>query len=462
MGTYPIKILSDEQGTPFVPLVSSDSVQTAGGEKLTDLIDAKLSPEDLVGGQYVEITQEDGNVKINVDLPASLNTINNLTTETSGQGALDAYQGKVLKDSIPVLVDALDSEDANKALSARQGKILSEMAVPNGGKAGQVLKKATDDDRSFEWGDAADPNAIVGDGSIMSIVSLTYAEYKKLEAEGKIQEDTEYHITDVSGAVVSGGGSGVDLEEVQRMIDESIEEVAVPAGGNTGQVLKKSTNDDYDLEWGDAADPNAISGDGSVKKIIELSYEEYLDLEKTEEVDSDTEYHISDWSESNNLRYTEEEVQAIVTEAVKAALADDSRSAMMVTVGSNKTMDCTSAWETTIIPWDYIKYNIGDKFTLLSNGRIQYTGNRPVKLTIHLQYSENDTCGTVYPVLSSSTYYQEYCATNNLFATAVGFEQAAPGYEFYGAVRTSGTGKKYVYTGNNGASPYSYFMVEEL
>jgi hypothetical protein len=459
MGTYPIKILSDEQGTPFVPLVSSDSVQTSDGGKLTDLIDAKMSTEDLIAGQYVVINQEGGKATIGVDLPASLNTINNLTTETSGQGALDAYQGKVLKDSIPVLVDSLDSDDANKALSARQGKILGEKLIPDGGSTGQVLKKG---DNGYEWGDAADPNAIVGDGSIMSIISLTYAEYKKLEAEGKIQEDTEYHITDVSGAVITGGGSGVDLEEVQRMIDESIQEVAVPTGGSAGQVLKKGTNDDYDLVWGDAADPNAISGDGTIEKIVEMSYEDYLELKDTNELDDTTEYHISNWSENDTLRYTEEEVQKMIAEAVETALASEQRSAIMVTVGSNKTLNCESAWGTTVIPWDYIKYKVGDKFTLLENGRIKYTGNKPVKLTIHLQYSADDACGTVYPIVSSSSYYQEYCSPDHIFATAIGIEQGAPGYEFYGAVRTSGTGKKYVYTGNDGASPYSYFMVEEL
>lgn len=126
MANYPIRMLRDEQGAPFVPLVSSDSVQTLEGEKLTTLLEEKISPEDLIAGQYIEIETEDGQTTISVDLPASANTINNLTTETSGQGALDAYQGKVLNDSIPRLVDALDSTDANKALSARQGKILND------------------------------------------------------------------------------------------------------------------------------------------------------------------------------------------------------------------------------------------------------------------------------------------------------------------------------------------------
>ena len=203
MGSYPIKVLKDEQGTPFVPLVSSDSVQTPDGKTLEDKLQTKLETEDIRAGQYIDIEEIDDQIIINVDLPASANTINNLTTETAGQGALDAYQGKVLKDSIPVLVDDLESTDANKALTARQGKILNERTVPEGGKAGQVLKKTSDSDHALEWGDAADPNAIVGDGSIMSIVEMTYEEYKILESQGKIRPDTEYHITNVENGTVT-------------------------------------------------------------------------------------------------------------------------------------------------------------------------------------------------------------------------------------------------------------------
>ena len=218
MGSYPIKVLKDEQGTPFVPLVSSDSVQTPDGKTLEDKLQTKLETEDIRAGQYINIEEIDDQIIINVDLPASANTINNLTTETAGQGALDAYQGKVLKDSIPVLVDDLESTDANKALTARQGKILNERTVPEGGKAGQVLKKTSDSDHALEWGDAADPNAIVGDGSIMSIVEMTYEEYKTLESQGKIRPDTEYHITNVE----NGTASYIEEGQIQTMIDNSI------------------------------------------------------------------------------------------------------------------------------------------------------------------------------------------------------------------------------------------------
>ena len=70
MANYPIKMLRDEQGVPFVPLVSSDSVQTLDGETLTTLLDEKISPEDLTAGQYIEIETQDGKTTISVDLPA--------------------------------------------------------------------------------------------------------------------------------------------------------------------------------------------------------------------------------------------------------------------------------------------------------------------------------------------------------------------------------------------------------
>lgn len=126
MATYPIKMLKDEENKPFVPLVSTDCIRDENNQTLQQILDKKLSSTNLLAGDYVNITTEGNNCYINVDLPANLNIINNLTTESAGQGALDAYQGKVLKDSIPQVINDLSSTSTASALSANQGYILNQ------------------------------------------------------------------------------------------------------------------------------------------------------------------------------------------------------------------------------------------------------------------------------------------------------------------------------------------------
>lgn len=125
MATYSIKMLKDEQNQPFVPLVSTDCIRDENNQTLQQILDKKLSPTNLLPGEHVSITTEGNNCYVNVDLPANLDIINNLTTDSAGQGALDAYQGKVLKDSIPLVVDDLSSTSTTSALSANQGYVLN-------------------------------------------------------------------------------------------------------------------------------------------------------------------------------------------------------------------------------------------------------------------------------------------------------------------------------------------------
>lgn len=195
MATYPIKMLRDEEGKPFVPLISIDSIKEIDGEGLEEKLDKKLETTNIKAGSQIEIKTEGNNVIIS-NAAEGMKLIDSLNTDTPGDGALDAHQGKVLKESIPEIVNNLTTIDSQKALSAHQGYVLAGRVAPTGGATGQVLKKASDSDYSFEWGDAADPNAIVGDGSIMKIVELSYEEYLELESNGQLQDDTEYHIND--------------------------------------------------------------------------------------------------------------------------------------------------------------------------------------------------------------------------------------------------------------------------
>ena len=125
MALYPIKMLKDEEGLPFVPLVGTESIRDPDGKTLEERLSTKLGPDNLKGGTNVSITTEGDNCFINVNFPAS-NLINNLTTAQPNQGALDAYQGKVLKGLIPTVADNLTTTDATKALSAYQGYLLKQ------------------------------------------------------------------------------------------------------------------------------------------------------------------------------------------------------------------------------------------------------------------------------------------------------------------------------------------------
>lgn len=219
MATYPIKMLRDEEGKPFVPLISLDSIQDGEGNSFGEALENKLEADNLKAGSQIELTVEDGNVIISSSAEGA-KLINDLTTEISGVGALDAAQGKVLKDSIPEIVNNLNTIDSTKALSAHQGYVLAGRVAPVGGATGQVLKKASDNDYAFEWGDAADPNAIVGDGSIMKIVELSYEEYLALKESGQLKDDTEYHINNWT----ESGHSNITAEQVSTINNSTVQE----------------------------------------------------------------------------------------------------------------------------------------------------------------------------------------------------------------------------------------------
>lgn len=127
MATYPIKMLKDENNNPFVPLVSTECVKDPGGQSLDQKLADKLETSNILAGDNtISISTSGNNVSITANLPAGSTLIDNTTTSTAGQGALDAHQGKVLKDSIPVIVDDVTDTSATKALSANQGYVLNQ------------------------------------------------------------------------------------------------------------------------------------------------------------------------------------------------------------------------------------------------------------------------------------------------------------------------------------------------
>lgn len=64
MATYPIKMLKDEEGTPFVPLVSIEAIGTESGETVKNKLDKKLEASNLIAGSNIGLSVEGNNITI--------------------------------------------------------------------------------------------------------------------------------------------------------------------------------------------------------------------------------------------------------------------------------------------------------------------------------------------------------------------------------------------------------------
>ncbi len=288
MATYPIKMMIDESGQPFVPLTSLDAV--VGEKKLQYILDAteksaghfqiiskELKMTDLINTiivvrwpninstvkpSYLQINEEEEKPLYNgsgteyLSLEEASNTVNMLAYDgnkwilTSGAGSSGSghiitneagetmEQQKILNfvgfrvenDGANRLTRITNPEPINNlttsesglgSLDAYQGKILSQRSVPAGGTKGQVLAKSEDGDHQLEWVNTAGDNTIDGDGSIAQIISLTYEEYKALEAAGNLKPTTQYHITDMSEEMVGlTSASLVELKDGSNLEDK--------------------------------------------------------------------------------------------------------------------------------------------------------------------------------------------------------------------------------------------------
>lgn len=213
MARYSIKMLKDENGNPFVPLVNTEGIKNNDGESLDSILSRKLETSNIKAGDNITINEDNGNITINSTGGgggSSTVLIDNLTTSEPNQGALDARQGKVLKDSIPQVINNLTTVDTNKALSAYQGYLLDHKfndylplnklvnnLTTSADEVGQYALDAYQGKVLSEKIDSVEDNQIISsDKSINDIVTLTKEEYKQLIDDGSISETTYYNILD--------------------------------------------------------------------------------------------------------------------------------------------------------------------------------------------------------------------------------------------------------------------------
>lgn len=304
MANYPIKMLIDEQGNEFVPFVNTDVVYFPDGSTLSNALDTKADKTTLAADKaelqanidkkaditameqtlvdakaytderVTSVYRYQGSVKNYSSLPTENLTVGDVydtqeaqegheaganyawngttwdklgmtldysklqSTEaaaaqdvqialrlkkediTGGENIQVTYSGDTSVKVDTKIADNLTTEDAHASLSANQGKVLAGRVAPAGGQTAQVLAKVSDSNYDMAWVKAADPNSIIGDGSIVKIIEVTYDEYLALQDAGQIDPDVEYHIADYDGDNISTIGETA----IQTMIDRSIQD----------------------------------------------------------------------------------------------------------------------------------------------------------------------------------------------------------------------------------------------
>ena len=264
MAVYPIKMMKDESGQPFVPLTSLDAV--IGEKNLQYILDAiqvtpghfKITDNDLrvkditnsvivvrwpqitstVKPSYLQLNNNSEALLYNgtgteyLDLEGASGTVNLMAfdgtkwIQASGSGSGGGHviidgEGHTMEQqkALSFVGFNVENDNANRAtkivnstpinnlttnesgqgsLDAYQGYILSGRTIPTGGSTGQVLAKKNGSDYQVEWVDRDSTDVVTSDGSIQEIISLTYEEYKALEAAGELSSTTQYHIIDAS------------------------------------------------------------------------------------------------------------------------------------------------------------------------------------------------------------------------------------------------------------------------
>lgn len=206
MAQYPIKMLKDENGTPFVPLVAPEAVKDNQGTDWQTLLNSKLEKTNIIAGDNITLSVSGNNITINSQAGgATTNVIDNLNQQTAGIGVLDAHQGYVLKGMIPGVQNTLTSTSTTDALSAYQGYLLSNRVVPSGGTTGQVLRKKSGTDNDVEWSSIDLSNYLAKDNTDSYTPTADYnpATKKYVDDNTLPYYDSGYYMTPTRWTIVS-------------------------------------------------------------------------------------------------------------------------------------------------------------------------------------------------------------------------------------------------------------------
>lgn len=287
MATYPIKMMIDESGQPFVPLTSLDAV--VGEKKLQYVLDAteKSAGHFQIVSKELKMTDLINTIIV-VRWPDISSTVKPSYLQINEEEEKPLYNGSG--------TEYLSLEEASNTVNmlAYDGNkwILTSGAGSSG--SGHVITN--------EAGETMEQQ------KILNFVGF------QVENDGANRLTRITNPEPINNLTTSESGLG-SLDAYQGKI---LSQRSVPTGGTKGQVLAKSDDGDYLLTWADpgASSADSVSSDGSVKKIVNLTYTEYKELESKNEIDPLTQYYINDMAENNITFITKEEIEEIVEQAV--------------------------------------------------------------------------------------------------------------------------------------------------
>lgn len=287
MATYPIKMMIDESGQPFVPLTSLDAV--IGEKNLQYIIDAT----ETSAGHFNIIIKDvtlDGlkNTVVVIRWPQISSTVKPSYLQLNEESEIPLYNGAG--------TEYLDLEDVSNTVNmlAYDGEkwILTSGA---GSGSGHVI---TDEDGN------------------------TMEQQKVLNFIGfNVENDTANRATKIinptpiNNLTTTESGQG-SLDAYQGHVLASR---TIPTGGSTGQVLAKKNGSDYQVEWVDRDSDNVITGNGSIEEIVGVTYEEYKALEAAGELKATTQYHITDINDGDISFISQEDIQSMIDDSTELA-----------------------------------------------------------------------------------------------------------------------------------------------
>ena len=122
----------------------------------------------------------------------------------------------------------------------------AQSLVPAGGSSGQVLTKQSDTNGDVSW-----QNPSVSDEQVTTAVNSYLEENPVSGMTAEQEEQLSTNTQDITN------------------LKSALEQKGLPAGGTTGQVLAKKTDNDYDVEWKDETTGTGLSAE-AIDKLEEV------------------------------------------------------------------------------------------------------------------------------------------------------------------------------------------------